>query len=193
MDFILETERLLLRDLQEEDWEWFAASFKDPLTQSHILSFQSDDQFIERYFEQVLRVASQKTRFSYAPGVVLKAENLLIGSFTLSHTFTGSMQGRIGWHLDSLYQGRGYATEAARALLTLAFSHHQVARIYAECFAANVASRRVMEKLGMRLHRSGFFRRWLRGINYGEQKPIVRYYIHQSEWVAGNSQGDGTK
>jgi RimJ/RimL family protein N-acetyltransferase len=81
-------------------------------------------------------------------------------------------QAEIGWVIDTRHAGRGYATEAAGALLRVCFDHLGLRRVKALAFADNVASWRVMEKLGMRreeysvaesLHRSG---RWLDGIGY---------------------------
>lgn len=81
-------------------------------------------------------------------------------------------QAEIGWVLDPAVQGRGLGTEFAAALRDLAFDGLGVRRVEASCFAANLASRRVMEKIGLRLegvfreeslHRSG---RWLDGMSY---------------------------
>ena len=84
----------------------------------------------------------------------------------------GSDQGRgaraeLGWVLHPDHAGRGYATEAVRALLRVAFEDLGVCRVTANCFTDNVASWRLMERVGMRLetnaiqetlHRSG---QWL--------------------------------
>ena len=81
-------------------------------------------------------------------------------------------QGELGWVLHPDHTGRGYATEAVRALLDAAFDGLQLRRVTAACFAANEASWRLMERLGMRretynvresLHRSG---EWLDGMVY---------------------------
>jgi RimJ/RimL family protein N-acetyltransferase len=56
----------------------------------------------------------------------------------------------IGWVLDPAYGGQGYATEAVRALLGVCFDGLGVRRVYAECFAANEPSWRLMERVGMR-------------------------------------------
>lgn len=81
-------------------------------------------------------------------------------------------QAEIGWVLDPAVHGRGLGTEFAAALLDLAIDGLRVRRVEAACFAENLASRRVMEKIGMRLeglfreeslHRSG---RWLDGASY---------------------------
>ncbi|WP_040168197.1 GNAT family N-acetyltransferase [Microbacterium gorillae] len=78
----------------------------------------------------------------------------------------------LGWVLDPAYAGRGYATEAVRAMIDAAFTQAGLRRVHAGCFAENTPSWRVMERLGMRreehsrrtaLHRSGV---WMDGMNY---------------------------
>ena len=55
--------------------------------------------------------------------------------------------------------GRGLATEAARRVVDLAFEHFGVWRVWATCAPQNRASRRVLEKVGMRYE--GLLRRWI--------------------------------
>lgn len=57
---------------------------------------------------------------------------------------------RIGWRLARAHWGRGYATEAASATLTHAFEALGLPEIVAFTVLGNSASRRVMEKIGMR-------------------------------------------
>lgn len=82
------------------------------------------------------------------------------------------VQAEIGWVVAPDRAGRGYATEAASALLRICFEDLGLRRVKALAFADNLASRRVMEKLGMRLeeyavaeslHRS---KGWLDGVGY---------------------------
>jgi RimJ/RimL family protein N-acetyltransferase len=81
-------------------------------------------------------------------------------------------QAELGWVVDPAHAGQGIATEAAAALMAICFDDLGLRRVYAQCFADNVASWRIMEKLGMRreahnvresLHRSG---QWLDGMAY---------------------------
>lgn len=74
------------------------------------------------------------------------------------------LHAELGWVLDPGHTGRGYATEAVRELLRLCFDELGLRRVTAVCFAANEASWRLMERMGMRrelyavqdcLHRSG--------------------------------------
>lgn len=73
-------------------------------------------------------------------------------------------EAEIGWALDPQFQGQGLGTELAAELLAVCFEELGLHRVVAVCFAANVASARIMEKVGMRreahfrgdsLHRSG--------------------------------------
>jgi RimJ/RimL family protein N-acetyltransferase len=82
------------------------------------------------------------------------------------------VQAELGWVLDPEHSGHGYASEAVRALLRICFEDLGLRRVSAECFAANEASWRLMERVGMRreahnlrdsLHRSGD---WLDGMGY---------------------------
>jgi RimJ/RimL family protein N-acetyltransferase len=92
------------------------------------------------------------------------------------------VQAELGWCLAPAYAGRGYATEAVREAIRLCFDELRLRRVTATCFAANDASWRLMDRVGMRreqhsvrdaLHRSG---RWLDG--YG-------YALLAEEWAAG--------
>lgn len=82
------------------------------------------------------------------------------------------VQAELGWVLHPDHTGRGYAREAVRELIRLCFEDLGLRRLTANCFAANKASWRLMERLGMRrelyavresLHRSG---EWLDGAGY---------------------------
>jgi RimJ/RimL family protein N-acetyltransferase len=93
------------------------------------------------------------------------------------------VQADLGCGLGPGYSGRGYATEAVREVLRICFEELGLRRVTADCFADNVASRRLMERVGMRreaytvrdsLHRSGA---WLDGMAYA---------LLQEEWRAPN-------
>lgn len=82
------------------------------------------------------------------------------------------VQAELGWVLHPDHAGHGYATEAVRELIRLCFEDLGLRRVTANCFAANDASWRLMERVGMRrelytvgesLHRSG---EWLDGMGY---------------------------
>ncbi len=97
-------------------------------------------------------------------------------------------EAELGWVLDPVYGGRGYATEAVRGLIRICFEGLGVHRVTASCFADNEASWRLMERVGMRrevharqesLHRSGA---WLDGLGYA---------LLAEEWRGGVPAADG--
>jgi len=81
-------------------------------------------------------------------------------------------QGEMGWALGVEYRGRGYATEAARVLMDYGFNSLGLHRIHADTNRDNLASCRVMERLGMRreaqlrdaVHEDG---KWVDRVIYG--------------------------
>jgi RimJ/RimL family protein N-acetyltransferase len=92
------------------------------------------------------------------------------------------VQGELGWAFDPAFGGKGYATEAVRALIDLCFGPLGLRRLHADCFFDNEPSWRLMERLGMRrelhsvkesLHRT---RGWLDGLSYA---------LLAEEWNAG--------
>ena len=83
------------------------------------------------------------------------ADNQLIGHMVF-HPWFAPRTYEIGWIVHPAYQRRGYASEAALALLRYGFEEMDLHRIIATCQPENPASYRVMEKIGMR--REGHFR-----------------------------------
>jgi RimJ/RimL family protein N-acetyltransferase len=78
------------------------------------------------------------------------ATGRMVGEFMLRMTSDRHRQGEIGWSIHPDVQGRGLATEGAREMLRLGFDELRLHRIVAEGDERNVASLRLMERLGMR-------------------------------------------
>ena len=95
--------------------------------------------------------AEQKTepRHRYNLAVILKADKRLIGSVRIGILSEENREADLGYGIDPEYWGRGYATEAVGALIDFGFLELKLHRIVARCDRDNVASRRVMERLGM--------------------------------------------
>ena len=74
----------------------------------------------------------------------------------------------LGYHIAKAYTGQGYATEAARAFLPVMAEKHHLDKIIGICLADNLASVRVMEKLGFENVFIGV------GPYQGAQRPIVK-------------------
>ena len=107
-------------------------------------------------------------------------EMRLIGEVSLIWRSAPDLQGEIGYILHPDAQGRGYATEAARALLAFGFEVMGLHRIYARCDARNLASERVMRRLGMR--REAHFREHMQVKGRWDEEIICA--ILEGEWFA---------
>jgi RimJ/RimL family protein N-acetyltransferase len=185
MSFQIETERLILRDVQEDDIPILIKQFAEPESRSNILSFQADEDHNRKDLENAMAWAKIERREHYKLSVVRKDDQTLIGSGTITYVRPEAFNTTIGWHYGHEFRGKGYATEAARALLYIGFSLNDVTEIFADCFVENKASIKIMGKIGMSSSWNlGLFNA-LRGWSYGENKPTVRYIISRNQWVAG--------
>ena len=102
----------------------------------------------------------------------------LFGAISL-HISTQHSNAEIGYWLSVNNWGKGYATEATEALIDYAFTALRLHRLQARHFTRNVASGRVLQKVGMQLegiHR-GAFRKW------DHFEDVALYSILDSEWV----------
>ena len=107
-------------------------------------------------------------------------DNRVIGEFMLKRHSAEHRQGEIGWLLHPDVHGRGYATEAARELLRLAFGELGLHRIIAEADSANGPSVAVMRRLGMRHEADLREDHW----SEGEWGDSTVYSILEGEWRA---------
>jgi RimJ/RimL family protein N-acetyltransferase len=83
--------------------------------------------------------------------MVRKADRAVVGEIG-AHLLAAPATAQVGYSVVEPCWGQGYATEALRALLAHALADPGVHRVVAETLVGHVASRRVMEKAGMRLH-----------------------------------------
>ena len=113
-------------------------------------------------------------------GVVLAIERdgELIGRANLA--IGEHRQGELGFIVHPDHQGQGYATEAAEAMLELAFETYDLHRVAGSVEPRNQASVRVLERLGMRKEAHLIENEWVRG----EWQSELSYAILAAEWRA---------
>jgi len=175
----VETDRLLLRPIDPvTDVDALHAYLSRDDVCAYIPPEPSTrEQLAERY-AQPERHRSELTEEGQvlALAVVLKETGRLIGDLVLFFHSEQHRHGEIGYVLDPSYHGKGYATEAARALLALAFdgpwTPHPLRRVTARIDAENPASAAVLRKLGMRqeavlVENEWFKGRWSTEIDFG--------------------------
>ncbi|MBW4840581.1 MAG: GNAT family N-acetyltransferase [Paenibacillaceae bacterium] len=152
------TERLHLRDYTWEDEKEVHAYASDSLVVEHMLWGPNTEEETQDYLRQVIQKQEQVPRTAYDLAVVIRETGQLIGGCGLF--LEGYRQAELGYCFNRIYWGRGYATEAAKALVRMGFQDLGLHRIYATCRPDNRGSAKVMLKLGMRYE--GHFRehRW---------------------------------
>lgn len=173
--FPVRTERLLLRRATAADSD-ATFRFRRLPEVSAWLTHSEDDHQVETYrarFEDPDRL--EKTLVVERGGSVIGDLMLRIEDAWAQDPPQPRAQGaqaELGWTLDPAHWGHGYATEAVAGLITTCFEHLGIRRVTAACFAANDASWKLMERLGMRreahwvresLHRSGV---WMDAYHY---------------------------
>ncbi|HYP53870.1 MAG TPA: GNAT family N-acetyltransferase [Pyrinomonadaceae bacterium] len=151
---VIETSRLLLRRLRDDDFDALARLFADPDVMRHL----QDGEAVSRE-ESAVHFRNLKENYWDEHGfgrwaVVSKSSGEVIG-FCGLRLLEGTPE--IVYVLAKSHWGRGLATEAARACLRFAFEHHGFERVVAITRPPNAASRRVMERLGMKFVREDDF------------------------------------
>jgi ribosomal-protein-alanine N-acetyltransferase len=146
---ILETERLFLRTWSLADAEeGFRRIWSDPEVMRYIGTGQPNaDVEQSRAWLERMRAHQEQHGFCFW-AVVEKESNQLIGSCGLGYQRDGGLPIEFGYSLARDYWGRGLATEAARACLRYVFEHLSLAEIAASVDSRNVASQKVLEKIG---------------------------------------------
>lgn len=182
--FPIRTERLIIRPFSPDD-----------LNDVHDLQSRPD---VVRYLpygvrdrEEVRKALNGKVRQGIWPpeeddalcvAVVLPETGKVIGEVVLFHRSVQHRLGEIGYVFHPDYGGRGYATEAARAVLRIGFDDFGLYRIIARLDARNTPSASVAERLGMR--REAHFVR--NEIWKGEWTDELVYAILDTEWKNGS-------
>lgn len=176
----LVTPRLILREFTLDDWP-------------AVLAYQADDRYL-RYYQWTERSEADVRAFvqmftdqqleaprrKFQLAITLPDDGRLIGNCGVRRKDGSEWEADIGYEVHHDYWGRGYATEAASAMVAWGFDELKVHRVSASCVADNHASARVLEKLGMR--QEGCFREatYFKGRNW----DALHYAILESEWRA---------
>lgn len=146
----LRTDRLLLRQWRDEDRDPFAALNADPVVMEHFpatLSLAESEAFVDRHSALI----DQRGWGLWAVEVLDTGD--FIGFTGLAvPVFDADFVPctEIGWRLAASAWGRGYATEAATAVLAFAFDEIGLDDVVSFTYVGNDRSRRVMEKIGLR-------------------------------------------
>jgi RimJ/RimL family protein N-acetyltransferase len=181
---VLETERLVLRRLTRGDVDRLVELDADPA----VMRFLTGGKPTPRAVIEEELLPALLAEYERFPGLgrwaaINRATEDFEGWFALAVPNGGD--GRVvelGYRLRSQSWGIGLATEGAAALVEHAFARLGVQRVFAETMAVNAASRRVMEKAGLRFVRV-FHLQWDDPIE-GTEQGEVEYALELDQWQA---------
>ena len=195
MRVFLETERLILRQFTMDDLD-------------DLCDLNSDPE-VMRYTTGGLPVPRERIEHDFLPdyladyersegfgfwAVIEKASGEFLGWFHFRpHGDEPPDQPELGYRLKRSAWGKGYATEGSAALIDKGFTEFGVRRVVATAYGENVASRRVMEKVGMTLVRTFRFPPEEIDTVPGIDPALydgddVEYAITKAEWEQSRSQ-----
>jgi RimJ/RimL family protein N-acetyltransferase len=153
---ILDTPRLRLRSPRQEDAKAIFNSYaQDPIVTRYLVwlphqSIETTEKFIALCIEQWANASA----FPYV--ITRKVDAQLVGMIDFRSHQHGA---DLGYVLAQEHWGRGIMTEAARCVIEHALTQQGLYRVQAFCDVDNIASARVLEKVGMR--REGTLRRYV--------------------------------
>ena len=176
---------LVLRPPAREDLEQVLVWRNRPEVTRWLLRTTVDPEAFTRTWLDSVEDPHQHTVVALLDGVVVGTGSLEVrdGIGQFDGDAWRRSEGELGYLIDPDHAGRGFATAIAGAILELAFTELGLHRVTAGCFADNVASWRVMEKLGMRREQHGIRDSWhaelgwIDGYTYGilaEEWPAAR-------------------
>ena len=176
----IESQRLVLRPLGQEDQDDFFNHRLDHDNFKYIVLPQKRQQVAER-FAEIMQGWKGAEGEKLTLAVEVKAHSGIAGDLMFKYLSHANQVAEIGYAIKTEFQGRGIATEAARMLVGYIFAELPVNKIVAYCDPRNTASFTLMEKLGMR--REGHLRENMR---MGDQWcDTYCYGLLKRDWQQG--------
>ncbi len=151
MKIVLETERLYLRELCEDDVDDLCRYLSDKETMGHYPEPYSIETVMEFIQKNVQRYSELGCGLW---AIILKSEDKLIGDCGITiQDIDGKKEYEIGYHLNKNYWGYGYATEAAKAVKSYGFNELGLTKICSYMAEDHTASRAVAKRNEMKIEK----------------------------------------
>ncbi|MFK0166706.1 GNAT family N-acetyltransferase [Rhizobium sp. NPDC090279] len=144
------TDRLILRGFIPEDFEAYSAYRSLPSVYRYLYSDPPSEQEMRERFDAGFNTRLSEDGDILRCAVVRREDDALVGQVSLKLASKAALQAEVGYIFNPAYAGKGYATEAAEAIITLGFERFGFHRIFARLDAKNTGSIGVVERLGLR-------------------------------------------
>ena len=182
---VISTARLLIREFVLEDWHDVLAYQRDPRYLQFYPWSNRTESDVRDFVQVFLDQQAEQPRRKFQLAINLPNGGPLIGNCGIRRKPDNDLEADIGYELAPECWGRGYATEAAQAIVDFGFTKLSLHRISSWCIADNAASARVLEKVGLqlegRLRENECFKgRWWDTLLYG---------LLESEWRDSEANG----
>lgn len=177
----LETERLILRDYREDDFDEYFRLKTDEKTMYYLQDIQLfSKEEADEDFQMVLEDMKKLDRKFYFLHMELKESHEQVGSvgYTVTDNTPAGKLVHAGYFTYPKFWGNGYTTEALKKVLEFAFMEHDVYRVTTGCLAENVGSERVMQKCGLIKEAEHVDYEW----HDGKMKTRLEYRLLKQEW-----------
>ncbi|MFZ4057739.1 MAG: GNAT family N-acetyltransferase [Ferruginibacter sp.] len=180
MKKFISTDRLELRKLQIDDFPNLFTLWNN----KELLKFTYHvfTPTLEDSKERVRQIINWYSSMNYSLGpFLIYAEDVFVGFCGLDFKSAALKEYELYYIISPNHQQKGYASEAAKALVDVGFSYLNAERIAAEAVVDNASSCRILEKLGMQLE--GKMRRKFHR-EEGDFHDLLVYAILRNEWEA---------
>ncbi|MCL2773946.1 MAG: GNAT family N-acetyltransferase [Oscillospiraceae bacterium] len=183
----LKTERLLLRDLCEEDINNVYNLFSNPEVMYFLDLPHSNIEHTKRYIENLLKKYQEYPRRCYEMAVILADTHLFIGIVSLEVETSNLRDGRsdLSYYFLPEFWHKKYATEASKTLIKFGFEVLSVNKITAGCLKCNSKSEKVMIQCNMQKEaefkkHTQFNGEWVNRVEYAILKDeyFLKYKIN---------------
>lgn len=185
LDLPIHTDRLLLRRYREDDLTATLEYFSDPEVARYLpFGPWTDDDARTQLDKRIGRTGIDGPGTGLALAVELAAPEgsadagRLIGDMSFWVVDDTLTRAEIGWAFHPDFGGRGFATEAVRATLAIAFDHYEMHRVIAHLDARNTASARLCGRVGM-IREAHLRQDWW---TKGEWADTLIYGLLAEEW-----------
>ena len=151
MEIFIETDRLILREIIEDDFMGFYELDSDPEVHKYLGNHPVTSIEQSKAVIQFIRQQYKKNGIGRW-AIIDKASNNFIGWSGLKyeqHLRDGMAYYDLGYRLKRAYWGRGIATETAIESLKYGFSVFGLTEIYAAAHVENIASNKILQKIGL--------------------------------------------
>lgn len=169
----LKTERLFICPLSMEYLESTYKYQGDKELTRYMMFLPDESIKATREFIEGIELEQQSDKQRRFEFVILKGKEHIGGVSVYLEQDDGETVGELGWIIKKEYWGKGYVTEAAKALMDFSFNELGLRKLIAHCDRRNKASARVMQKIGMTLESEGTRKYTKTGEVAGEYKYSI--------------------